>query len=322
MKKEEEENGTVLGQYIHDIVKNTDWQSYINYIQNEEKSSDQPITFRATFHKDQLQHSMKTHDIQGWMGYAFSELYIDWKVNLKKYDYNVVGIWGKSKDQALLSHCLDLEKVKQCMDDSLSSLEEEKRPILFYLGIGIPVADSKYRNRIHLGRTSLNPPIASCLARLADPQPGEFILDMCCGTGTIPIEGASKYPNSLWIGGEVKIKTLAVKAKENMLHAKVSNVELLLSDGRLLCFRHGLIDKVVSDWPWGIREGSYSAIQKLYPKFIRQISKVLRKNGKAYIVTQGQKLMGRVLAYDWVKEIFCLEDVISIGIGDIIMEEK
>ncbi|KAI9300791.1 hypothetical protein BJ944DRAFT_234511, partial [Cunninghamella echinulata] len=114
-----------------------------------------------------------------------------------------------------------------------------------------------------------------------------------------------------------KVKTLSVKAKENMLHAKVSNVELLLSDGRLLNFRHGSIDTIVSDWPWGIREGSFSTIQKLYPKFIRQISHVLRKNGKAYIVSQGQKLMGRVLEYDWVKEIFLIEDILSISIGGI-----
>ncbi|KAI9303619.1 hypothetical protein BJ944DRAFT_232012 [Cunninghamella echinulata] len=203
--QEEKEEDNVLGQYIQSKVKHTNWQAYLNHIQqdnnNEDTSSSAKTTFRATFYKDQLTHSMKTQDISGWIGYAYSELYPLWKVNLKKYDYNIVGIWGKSKDQALLAHCL-------CKDETIDSSlkegkeEEETRPILLYLGIEIPMPDPKYRNRVHLGRTSLNPPIASCLVRLADPQPGQIIFDMCCGTGTIPIEGASKYPNTLWVGGE------------------------------------------------------------------------------------------------------------------------
>ena len=48
---------------------------------------------------------------------------------------------------------------------------------------------------------------------------------------------------------------------------------------------------------------------------MKQIGRVLRPNGKAYIVTQGHKLFGRVLAYPWCKAAWSVEQVKQIAIG-------
>ncbi|KAI8081539.1 S-adenosyl-L-methionine-dependent methyltransferase [Halteromyces radiatus] len=309
-----------LGQFVFDATKEIPWSDYIpNMIKrnNDSVSSTTP-TFRATFYKDQLQHSTKSQALSGWMGYAYSQLFPDWKVNLTKYDYDVVAVWGRSRDTALLGHfgIFDIDD-NDDGDDKNEQQLQQLGPILLYIGFDIPIPDTKYRNRVLLGRTSLNPPIAFCLVRLACPLPGQIILDMCCGTATIPIEGASKYPDTLWIGGEVVPKTLCIKAKENRQHAGVQNVELILSDSRRLNFRPECIDTVISDWPWGVREGSYSTITKLYPKFMRQLGKVLRQGGKAYIVSQGNKLMQRTLDYDWVQKMFSIEESLPIAIGGL-----
>jgi Ca2+/Na+ antiporter len=121
------------------------------------------------------------------VGAAFGNVYPDWKVNLTAYDYEVMALWFQSSDAGML-------EVLGANDQS----------VILVLGITIPIEDQKHRNRIHVGQTSLNPAIAYCLARLANPMPGDVVLDMCCGTGTIPIEGAAKFKNVFWIGSDGK----------------------------------------------------------------------------------------------------------------------
>ncbi|KAI7879746.1 S-adenosyl-L-methionine-dependent methyltransferase [Lichtheimia hyalospora FSU 10163] len=268
-------------EFISQVTETTQWDPIV------EASTHVP-TFRATFRKGQLKHACKTQELAGRVGFSFGQRYPDWKVNLEHYDYQVLATWTR---------------------------QEKEGPITLLLGISLAVPDTRYRHRIHFGRTSLNPAIAYCLVQLADPQPGQVVFDMCCGTGTIPIEGAAAYPDTMWFGSEVKVKTLSEKAQGNVKHAGLSNVDLFLADGRQLCMRDACVDIIISDWPWGLREGSFSTIQKLYPRFMRQIERVLRSHGKAYIVTQGHKLFNRVLAYPWCKEAWNIDRVISIGIG-------
>ncbi|KAI7866659.1 putative RNA methylase family UPF0020-domain-containing protein [Spinellus fusiger] len=261
-------------------------------------------TFRASFHKGQLKHKVKSQELAGCIGYAFCEVHPDWKVKLTDYDQEVIALWFHSKEKLILDRLNVSHEAK-----------DKENPVVILMGLTIPIKDPKYRNRIHVGRTSLNTCIAYCLVKLVNPQPGQVILDMCCGTGTIPIEGASKYPDTLWLGSEVRPDTLSLKAKGNLQYSGINNVELMMGDGRRLCLRKGCVDTVVCDWPWGLREASYSAIQKLYPKFIKEISKVLPTHGKAYIVTQGLKLMNRVLAYPWCIDMWITNNIIPITIG-------
>ncbi|CAO3693727.1 unnamed protein product [Rhizopus microsporus] len=255
-------------------------------------------TFRATFKKGALKHKVPSQEIAGYIGAAFGELYDEWKVKMTGFDYEIMGIWFQSDNV-----------------EWLKRLSVSDQSIILLLGLNIPIEDQKYRNRLFFGRTSLNPCIAYCLAMIAQPRPGQIILDMCCGTGTIPIEGASRFPNTFWLGGEVKVKTLAEKGRGNVLHANLQNVDLLLSDGRKMCLRNGTVDTIVSDWPWGLRENSFQQIQGLYPKFMKQMWRVLQPKGKAYIVTQGNKLMHRVLKYDWCQKQWKVDDIVPIGIG-------
>lgn len=43
--------------------------------------------------------------------------------------------------------------------------------------------------------------------------------------------------------------------------------------------------------------------------------RALKPDGKAYIVTQGHKLMNRVLTYDWCLSMWTFDELIPIGIG-------
>jgi hypothetical protein len=48
---------------------------------------------------------------------------------------------------------------------------------------------------------------------------------------------------------------------------------------------------------------------------MKQMWTVLKPNGKAYIITQGHKIMTYVLKYDWCESMWTTEDIITIGIG-------
>lgn len=178
-------DGKKTCQFVHDATFSTNWHPSIS---TSIIGNANPIKFRATFKKEQLKHPERSQDLAGEVGFAFSKIFTDWKVDLTEYDFQVVTLWAQLSDSRLR------QLVRQTV--------EEDNPIVLMLGLAIEIPDARYRNRKYFGRTSLNPCIAFCLARMADPQPGQLVLDMCCGTGTIPIEGAVRYPQSWWIGTE------------------------------------------------------------------------------------------------------------------------
>lgn len=48
---------------------------------------------------------------------------------------------------------------------------------------------------------------------------------------------------------------------------------------------------------------------------MREMGRVLKSNGKAYIVSQGKKLMNTVLAYKWCAAMWSIDSVQPIEIG-------
>ncbi|KAI8969042.1 putative RNA methylase family UPF0020-domain-containing protein [Mycotypha africana] len=268
----------------------------------------EPITFRATFKKGSIKHKARSQEMAGYVGFAFSSFFKHWKAKMTGFDYEIMAVWIRTKDQHILN------RLQQGRSEDQLKVEEDS--VILMLGVTIPTQhDQKQRNRVFVGQTSLNPCIAYCLTLISNPQPGQIILDMCCGTGTIPIEGASNFSDVLWVGSEVKHKTLTQKALGNVQYCNLKNVELLLGDGRKLCLRDNTVDSVISDWPWGLRENSFTQIQKLYPKFLKEMWRIVNKDGRAYIVTQGRKLMNRTLDYDWCQKLWSVHKVIPIGIG-------
>ncbi|KAI9493239.1 putative RNA methylase family UPF0020-domain-containing protein [Zychaea mexicana] len=312
-------------QIIADTATATDFDPYVTSLQygpttdenNDNTAATTKTTFRGTFYKEELTHSIKTPELASWIGFGFGTQYPDYKVNLEQFNYEAVGLWTRTANHSLL----DLIAVVPQNQHDGGDYEHEKKkmkknpPILLMVGVTIKTNVVKNRNRQFFGKTSLNPCIAYCLAQVANPSPGQVVLDMCCGTGTIPIEGASCYPDAIWIGSEVHETTLCEKARGNVLHSGVQNTELMLGDGRCLCLRDDSVDIILTDWPWGLREGSFLAIQRLYPRFMKQISRVLRSKGKAYIVTQGHKLLNRVLDYPWCAATWDINEIKPIAIG-------
>ncbi|RUP49546.1 putative RNA methylase family UPF0020-domain-containing protein, partial [Jimgerdemannia flammicorona] len=264
------------------------------------------MKFRASFEKNDHKHTVASQDIAGAIGSVVLKRFPHWKVDLKHYDLEVFGTW--------LTQMPNFASTHQPSSPSFS----EAPDVPFLLAITVPTSGSKstnYRNRVAFGRTAMRPTIAHCLVRMANPRPGDIVLDPCGGVGTIPIEGAYAYPASLFIGGEVHGPAICESARANVQHAKVRNVELMHADARRIHLRDHCIDLVVSDLPWGRREGSFNQIMKLYPKLMKELYRIIRPHGRAFLVTQGHKVMNRVLEYPWCANMFEVEQKVEITIG-------
>ncbi|RCI05719.1 THUMP domain-containing protein 3 [Rhizopus stolonifer] len=153
-------------QFITRVTEEADWKELI------QESTERIPTFRATFRKGSIKHKVPSQEIAGYVGAAFGTVYSHWKVKMTGFDYEIMSVWFQSSDPQLLSR--------------LSA--EDSNNVILLVGLNIPIQDQKHRNRVFFGPTSLNPCIAYCLAMIADPKPGQIVFDMCCGTGTIPIE--------------------------------------------------------------------------------------------------------------------------------------
>merc|ERR1719461_1361329 len=55
------------------------------------------------------------------------------------------------------------------------------------------------------------------------------------------------------------------------------------------------VDAIISDLPFGHKCGSHKMNQKLYPKMLSSMHRILKKDGKALLITMDRKLLIKAL---------------------------
>ncbi|KAF9299456.1 THUMP domain-containing protein 3 [Linnemannia elongata] len=330
-----------------------------------------PVRYRASFDRGDVQHKgVRSQDLAAALGGLTGDTFPSWKVNLKEFDVEVMGRWIQDE----LEEVQYKPKLSADRLISVRSEEEEgdtefsnKRPrtekasqqqgaesgrefVKMQVGMTLPLALSTcpYRFRPLDGRTSLRIEIAYSLLALADPKPGEVVVDTCSGVGTFPIVGAVHYPESWFIGLEVlpyNVERAAQNAKEMIekvdrhheqeraaaeCEARTStgtivrsyntcHPSLIVGDAGAVCWRSGAVDLIISDLPWGKRENSHVYNCKLYPRLIREIIRLLRVNGRALLITGERKLLQRQLDAPFARPHLKLLQKREITIGYKVM---
>ncbi|KAI3651534.1 hypothetical protein MP228_002837 [Amoeboaphelidium protococcarum] len=168
------------------------------------------------------------------------------------------------------------------------------------------------RYRVSFGRTAMKPQIAHCLARIADIQPGEIVLDCFAGVCTIPVEACMLQRRALCLASELYERTLYNEGHSNMNQQFLSKRLLgaFCADACLLPIRDHSLDVIISDLPWGVREGSHKQVAKTYPKFLRNVEQKLslRQSSRVFLLTLEKKLLRRsipnqLLQIDWERTV-------------------
>lgn len=134
---------------------------------------------------------------------------------------------------------------------------------------------------------SLKPTVAAALARMAGLHPGMWVLDPCCGAGTILIE-AQYHQAQLW-GGDIDFQAL-LAARQNAVEAGVE-IYLQCWDALSLPVADHSIDRVISNLPWGRAVRTTGTLEALYAGIGKEIERVLAPGGQAVLLTNQPDLV-------------------------------
>ena len=146
---------------------------------------------------------------------------------------------------------------------------------------------------------SLKPSVAAAMLRLVDLREEQRLLDPCCGSGTILIEGA--LSGAIAEGGDLDAEAVAA-ARAN---AQAAGVKLTVSewDARALPVSEGSFERVVTNLPWGKQIAVDDAIERLYGEICGEIERVLGENGRVALLTS----MPELLKFQKMQQIEALE---------------
>ncbi|HEY7347096.1 MAG TPA: methyltransferase domain-containing protein [Ktedonobacterales bacterium] len=157
---------------------------------------------------------------------------------------------------------------------------------------GLRLSDRTMRHRAyqtaHLP-TSLRPSVAAAMVFLTTPDEHDTFLDPMCGSGTLLAERmlVGKYQQAL--GGDSVARHVET-ARKNLAglggHWRVSRW-----DARKLPLASESIDAVATNPPFGKQIGSRNEVEQLYPAFLAELARVLKRGGRAVILSSQYELL-------------------------------
>lgn len=146
---------------------------------------------------------------------------------------------------------------------------------------------------------ALKPTVAAAMLRLVDVQPGQRLLDPCCGTGTILIEAALMGASVQ--GGDNDPE--AIKAtRENMQDAGVQG-QIEQWDARALSLRDGSNKRIVTNLPWGRQTFVNEELGSFYTQVCIEMERIIAAEGRIAILTSTPNL----LQFNYLQRIQSLE---------------
>ncbi len=144
----------------------------------------------------------------------------------------------------------------------------------------------------------LNATLAVAMLELAEPKLNDYIFNPMCGSGTLLIETCQnptyKYGN---VSGCDKSSSALNCAQQNILAGGLQNkINLFLGDATKLSISSLSIDVIVCDLPWGDAVGTNKANAKLYPAFLKEMTRIAKEGTRMVLLSHDIKLTERLIA--------------------------
>lgn len=140
---------------------------------------------------------------------------------------------------------------------------------------------------------ALNGPAAAALVALARPQPGEKLLNLMCGSGSLLAEQALMAPAGQVVG--LDIDRLALQAAGHNV-GELAVVNWLQADANFLPLADNCFEVVLADWPWGHLWGDHKNNERFYSRWLAETGRVSQPGGRFVLITHEVRLFERVLA--------------------------
>jgi tRNA G10 N-methylase Trm11 len=128
-------------------------------------------------------------------------------------------------------------------------------------------------------------------------KPGFVVLDPMAGVFTIPIEASLMQPGLCLLGGDLVENPAHMVANTESISLGTSGsgppppFGMQQWDSTRLPLRDASVDAIICDMPFGLKCGSKSRNQKLYPKTLASMCRVLRVGCRAVILSTEHRLM-------------------------------
>jgi tRNA (guanine6-N2)-methyltransferase len=149
---------------------------------------------------------------------------------------------------------------------------------------GVRLSDQRMRHRTYKSEhilASLRPVVAAAMLRVGQVTEG-WMIDPCCGAGTILAEAFSLDWKTQVLGGDVDKN--AVVASWSNLRSYRENPPLVRWDARQLPLRDASIARIVTNPPFGRQMSSPELIAPLYRQFVHEWQRVLQPGGQAVVL--------------------------------------
>ncbi len=135
---------------------------------------------------------------------------------------------------------------------------------------------------------STTPVIAGIMCRLAKLREGDVLLDPMCGAGTLLVVAAESVNLRRVIGCDINPRAVR-DARLNLARRGLTGT-VLRADAGQLPVATASVDRVLANLPFGKRVGSHGDNVALYPRVLRELSRVLTSQGRVVLLTEDKNL--------------------------------
>ena len=159
-----------------------------------------------------------------------------------------------------------------------------------------PFVERRPRKRPFFHPSAMTAKLARCMVNLAEPKPGEVVLDPFCGTGTMLIE--AKLIGCRVLGMDIQ-RRMARGTRRNMAHFNIKSDGIIVGDVNHLPITR--VDRVVTDPPYGI---SSTTLKRTTGQLVKQVLRAVHRTlpaGKRVCLAAPKKLgivhIGKILGF-------------------------
>ncbi|MCB0328169.1 MAG: methyltransferase domain-containing protein [Bdellovibrionales bacterium] len=227
---------------------------------------------------------------------------------------------GKESTEAKkLKESLERSLNLQCLEGEGELMIRVRRSLYIESGWDLvvritPLPLSARSWRVANYRGALHSNIAGTIVRMLKKLGKGFVIDPCCGSGTLLCELMQSGWTGCGIGSDLSSEALAACRENFSSFNGGKRFTCFQADGRGLPMRDGRVAAALSNLPWGEFHSSTQQLKSFYPALLSELQRVLKKDGIAVLVTQSSEILLQSLE-TMPKPSFHLEGEFSVYNG-------